>query len=306
MLFLAAIFLIEGLSLLRSMRSERMTSSLYINPNHNFAESAKQKKIMSASSVSSFQLELVCSTTKKSRQCTLSISEDISRATVSTIKKKIEEEYSIPACVQTLQYEKHIFSNDTNLATMKIRSGDAFHVSYLSEGDCKWINGVVKWFTQIKDCLSTEDSSSAEPISNQLESLLLFGFTEGFINSFAYSYLLPWKDSRKYTNRLYTVQSGGLQTITDVYTLLLKISWKDSHIFLRFLESGILSILWNMAETFELRRAIKSHNDGLGMCMKSLLRAPVEEGGAIVDISKPSASHVLADTIKNALGLLCK
>ena len=92
----------------------------------------------------------------------------------------------------------------------------------------------------------------------------------------------------------------------DVYASLHQNSWDNSIQLLKYLENAIIRVLWNLSETFQLRRQIMSHNDGLGMCMKSLLRQMLEEGKVVEDKQDPNSSAVLLDTIEGALGLLCK
>ncbi len=257
-------------------------------------------------SAMSFRLELFCSESKHSRQEMLIFPpEEAVPTTIARIKEKIEEDFSIPATVQSLKYEGHFLGDGTSLVMMKIRSGDTFHVTYLSEGDCKKIQGTVTWFSLIRDVLTAETPSKTKPISTELSDLITRGFNERLIESLAYKYFLPWQDPRKYANRLYIVQCGGLQIIMDVYASILHNSWENSPLLLKYLENGVLTVIWNLAETFKLRRLILSH-DGLEMCMKSLLRQTLKEGIVIVDETERRCSVVLADTITHALGLLCK
>ena len=254
----------------------------------------------------SFNLELLCSETSQSMSTTLKFPEDAPPATVAKIKERIEEQFSIPVSVQSIKYEGHLLSENTNLEMMKIRPGDTFHVTYLSVGDCKEISRALQWFVLVKDGLVTEAPSKTNPMSIALENLITLGFVEEVIESLAYDYLYPWQDPRKYTNRLYIVQCGGLEVIMDIYDSLHKNTWVDSLLYQREIEDGILTILWNVAETFELRRLIISHNNGLDMCIKSLMRQTLEEGKPITDQADPDVSAVLISTIRNALGLLSK
>lgn len=63
-------------------------------------------------------------------------------------------------------------------------------------------------------------------------------------------------------------------------------------------------MLWTFGETFELRRLILSLNDGLGLCIKSLLRQDLKEGKPITEEKDPANSDVLADSLRNAIGWL--
>lgn len=254
----------------------------------------------------SFNLELFCSQSSQTRHGALAFPEDSPPMTVATLKEKIEEDFSIPVCVQSLKYEGHLLGDDTSLEMMKIRSGDTFHVTYSSEGDCKEIYGTVTWFGLIREGMAAETPSKTKPISVDLKDLILYGFNEELVDNLAYKHLFPWLDPQKYTNRLYFVQCGGLETMMDIYASLHQNPWKNCLLILKYLENGIIRVLWNLSETFQLRRLIMSHNDGLGMSMKSLLRQTLEEGKEIEDETDPNDSDVLIDTIEGALGLLCK
>lgn len=254
----------------------------------------------------SFNLELFCTLTGHTLHRSLSFPEKSPPKTVAELKDKIEENFSIPVCVQKLKYEDHLLGDGTSLEMMKIRSEDTFHVAYSSEGNCKEIFGIVTWFGVIRESLATTIPSKTIPISAELRDLIYYGYDEELVDDLAYKYLFPWLDPKKYTNRLYFVQSGGLEAMMDVYAALHQNTWKDTVLLLKYLENGIIRVLWNLSETFQLRRQIMSHRDGLGMCMKSLLRQDLEERKAIIDEVNPNESDVLMDTIEGALGLLCK
>ncbi len=61
--------------------------------------------------------------TKQSKFVTLTFSEDALPTTVAEVKEKIENDFSIPVCVQSLKYEDHILADDSSLEMAKIRSG---------------------------------------------------------------------------------------------------------------------------------------------------------------------------------------
>ena len=253
----------------------------------------------------SYTVELFCSETNKSKHRTIVFPEGAPPAIVASVKERIEEELSIPVSVQTIKYEGHPLSDDTNLEIMKIRPGDTFHVTYLSEGDCKEILHTVKWFKLVRDGLQAEAPSKTKPMSGELNSLIQLGFHQGLIDNLTYNYFMPWQDPRKYTNKLYMVQCRGLETIMAIYALLQCNSWCDCLLLQKKLENGILGALWNLAETFDLRKLIISH-DGLGMCIKSLLRQTLMKGSRVIDQTDRSSSDVLESTIGNAMGLLSK
>ena len=225
--------------------------------------------------------------------------------TARDVKIRIEDEYNIPVCVQTLVFESHVLSDDTNLECIRIRSGDTFHVSYYADGNCKEILEVISWFATLLAALKIENPSISGGISSDLEELLSVGMEAEFVEDLADEYFFPWLDGKKYANKLHFVHNSGAEIMMEVYSLLLRQPWSNCHLRLKYIEYGILRVLWNLSETFALRRLIIKHN-GLQMCMKSLLRKRLEEGQPIKDEESPEDEWLLIETIGAALGILCK
>ena len=71
------------------------------------------------------------------------------------IKKKIEEDFSIPSCIQTLHYQSMILKDSDQLQHTHFRSGDTFTVDYPIEADCKIAQNVLKWLNQLYDLLKS-------------------------------------------------------------------------------------------------------------------------------------------------------
>lgn len=254
-----------------------------------------------------FNLDLFCTETSLTSSGTISFPDFPKK--VLSIKEKVEDQFSIPVCVQTLSYESHILSNDTmNLELSRIRSGDKFVVKYSSEGDCKGIDEIISWFGVVRNHLLGEDPSISHPLSETFKDVLML--RKRHIQNMAFGYLIPWLDARTRVNKLYFVHCGGLDVVLDVYEAILANQWENCTIRLKYLESGIISILWNLAELMELRRQIVSHkNNGLRLCIKSLMRQKLEAGNTIEDPTKEAfhrTSMLLVRTMEGALGLLCK
>lgn len=257
----------------------------------------------------SFNLELLCTKTNQTQHGIVAFPENAPPATIADIKSRVEEDFNIPVCVQSLSYEAYCLSDGTSLDAARIRSGDTFLVTYAAEGDCPEIRKVVRWLELVREYLGVEDPSLSSPMSSDFEELIELGIREELIENLAFKYLFPWLDAKKYTNKLYFVQFGGLDVIMDVFTLIHQHPWMQCMLHLKYVEYGILRVLWNLSETFQLRRLIMRHN-GLQLCIKSLLRQKLEERESIQDktnvASHRTNSWVLVETIGAALGLLCK
>ena len=257
-----------------------------------------------------FHIELFCSENNKIQHKTITFQEDQPLPiTIHEVKSMIERDFNIPLCVQILSYEDQPMIEETTLQMACIRTGDTFRVTYSSEGDCKEIREIVTWLKLVKHFILEEDPTiSNSRLSSNFEYLLTTGINEEVMENLAFIYLYPWLDARKYANKLFFVSCGGLKIMMDIYAALLKHPWNESIKKGQYLEYSILRVLWNLSETFELRRIILSHNDCLKLCTRSLLREKMVEGVDVrhVHDSLKDDDMMLVDTIGAALGLLCK
>ena len=223
---------------------------------------------------------------------------------------QIEKECNIPSCVQSLVFDTHTLTDDMRLDVLKIRSGDTIRVNYHSDADCKEITQIINWLEMLVDALRMENPSHMCGISNSLDQIILVGIQAEFIEDLAFEFFFPWLNARKYANKLHFVENSGVDIIMELYSLVQRQAWKNSLLKLKYMEYGILRVLWNLSETFALRRIIVQHG-GLEMCMKSLLRKKLEKGEEIIDRESPGVEvnnqdWILVETIGGALGTLCK
>ena len=255
-----------------------------------------------------FNLELHCTTTGTVHQKQIEFASPPN--SVQHVKMKIENDYNIPVCTQTLSFESQVLSDDTNLESIRVRSGDTFCISYYADGNCAEILKVIGWFKMVLVALRNENPSISHGISFELERLLTMGIAEKHMENLAFEYFHPWLDSRVYVNKLHFIHNGGIEVIMGIYSLLFRHPWPNCHLKLKYMEYCILSVLCNLSETFALRRLITKHN-GLQLCMKSLLRKKLEEGQPIEERETPGhqimyQDRILIENIGAALGALCK
>ena len=255
-----------------------------------------------------FYVELFCSSADTTRMEKIAFGRsEREPIVVQDIMKKVEVNFSIPACVQNVAYEGHPLAKETLLKDARIRHGDSFRVEYSSEGDCDEILTVSKWFSKVRSHLKLEDPSiSSNNMSPALDHLLLTGISEEIIENLAFKYLYPWLDARKYANKLFFVSCGGLSEMMEIYTQILTHPWNKCVIKVQCLEYSILRVLWNLSETFDLRRQMLSHNC-LELCMQSLLREKMSlKADMLANNSNDFSQTVLIENIGAALGFLCK
>ena len=222
------------------------------------------------------------------------------------IKKKIEEDFSIPSCVQTLHYQSMILKDSDQLQHTHFRSGDTFTVDYPMKAECEMARNVIKWLKELFELLKCIEENSSSPdegkdhlvITNIQEILIK---DDAIVNAVSCTLFSPWKDKKKLMNKFYFQQEGGLDVLMKVYAVVISKEWGDLgleerfHIYLEFICSDAIL---RYAQTIPFQRQIVRLG-GLEMCMKALLRRPLLRDNNITD------THIY-DTLENALYCLCK
>ena len=189
------------------------------------------------------------------------------------IKKKIEEDFSIPSCVQTLHYQSMILKDSDQLQHTHFRSGDTFTVNYPTEADCNMTRNVIKWLKELFELLKSteelESSSSSDEDSDQLKSsniqkvlnLILEGDRDGIMEALTRSLFFPYGDKKKLMNKFYFQQEGGPDVLMKIYGVLVRKDWSDLGIDTEsqvnmYLEHTCCDAIWGYFETFSLRRHV--------------------------------------------------
>lgn len=253
-----------------------------------------------------FYVTLYCSKTGLSSQKQVNFNS--APTLVGDIKRAVENQFSIPVCVQTLTYDFQVHRDDSKLNFVGARMDDTFHITYPSEGDCKEIMDIISWLGLILAAFGHEQPTVSTGISVTFDDLLTNGIQLEMIEDLAFKYFFPWLDERKYVNKLHFVHNGGIDIAMEVYTAILEQPWEECIPKLKYIEHGILRVLWNLSETFPLRRLILRYG-GLKMCIQSLLRKRLVEGKRIEEAESPDRRDegwILVETIGAALGTLCK
>ena len=225
------------------------------------------------------------------------------------IKKKIEEDFSIPSCVQTLHYQSMILKDSDQLQHTYFRSGDILTVDYPAEAECEMIQNVVKWLKALLELLkSIEESSNHDQESDNLmssnfqkiENLILEGEDDNTREALTNTLFFPWDDEKTLVNLSYFHDKGGLEVLMKVYGILVSKEWgglgisEDFHIHL---ENVCCSAICRYSAAFPLRRQIIQLG-GLDMCTTTLLRRKIQEGEKLLPI--------YYDAIVTALYAVCE
>ena len=233
------------------------------------------------------------------------------------IKKKIEEDFSIPSCVQTLHSQSMILKDSDQLQLTHFRSEDTFTVDYPSEGECEMVRNVIKWLKQLLESLksikektkSTHNEERDHSIFVQLheiEELILEGDKEGIASALSLSLFTPWEQKTKQVNHYYFQQEGGLEVLMKIYGWLVDYEQLNLAIgidkqYCLYVEYQCVWAISNYVQTFPLRRQVTKLG-GLEMCMKTLLRKKMGRNGC--DEINPES--FMMNAIWSALSSLCR
>ena len=234
------------------------------------------------------------------------------------IKKKIEEDFSIPSCVQTLHYQSMILKDSDQLQHTHFRTGDTFTVDYPIEGECEMVQNVIKWLKellgslksieeQVKSTHSEEkDLSMFVRLPHKIEELILEGDKEGITKALPLTLFTPWEQKMKQVNHYYFQQEGGLEVLMKVYGLLVDNERLNLAIGIDeqchlYMEYHCVWAISNYVQTFPLRRQVTKLG-GLEMCMKTLLRKKMGRNGN--DEINPES--FVMNAIWSALSSLCR
>ena len=267
---------------------------------------------MSSKDTVLFNVILNCEVTKSSE--TKQLHFESPPTTFLEIKKRIEEIFSIPSCIQTLCYQSVILKDSDELQHTHFRSGDTFTVDYQIEGNCKRVETVIKWLREIlelfqilKENDSLPDEEKDPSLSShlcKLEDLILTEEKDRTIGDLILQLFSPWEDERTYVNKLHFHHEGGLDVLMKVYGLLVSKEWgglgvhSELHLYMECLCSQAVT---GYMQTFPLcRQVIKV--GGLEICLKTLLRKKVGGNGG----SEIQSNSLVKAALKNALHAVCK
>ena len=203
------------------------------------------------------------------------------------IKKKIEEDFSIPSCVQTLHYQSMILKDSDQLQHTHFRSGDMLTVDYPIEAECEMIQKVIKWLKELFELLKSIAENVSFPneenhllmSSNfqKIENLILEGENDDTIKILSATLFLPYEDKKKLINCFYFQHVGGLDVLIKVYDILVSKEWGDLGLDKNFhmhLEHTCSCAISNFGQIFSLLRQIVQLG-GLEICTTALLRRQI-------------------------------
>ena len=196
------------------------------------------------------------------------------------IKKKLEEDFSIPSCVQTLHYQSMILKDSDQLQRSHFRSGDTFTVHYPIEAECEIVKNVIKWLKELLELLKSIADSEADshPYEDELRDLIIEGENDKIVEALCYKLFTPWEEKKKLMNKFFFQYEGGLDVLIKIYRILVSKEWGDLGIHTDvhiYLERKCTLAISNYLQTISLRRQV-SRLGGLELCTTTLLRRQLQ------------------------------
>ena len=200
--------------------------------------------------------------------------------TVADIKRRIENELSVPKSSQNLFLsDGQALLDSQRLASLYLRSGDTLRVEYFAKADVEQLRNDID--CSLRPTLEFLRTSSKRKIYGKFlqmrrEYEALLSSCQSSLHDVALKRLRPWNHARTEANRRYLIQEGGLDVVLGIYAILVPIHWNSRDHSLQNLEISCLSFLWNFSETAYARQLIVGKG-GFDMMLKSLMHYSEEE-----------------------------
>lgn len=260
-----------------------------------------------------YTLKLECTSDKEACSSPLkTISFPSPPCTIGEIQTRIEKDLQIPAVLQIVQVGAATLDASTELNKLRLRNHDTITVKYFAMAECSDVDNCIGWFKILVDTLNKYGMPQKTSGLSSLEVQQLLDIItqdEQFILDLGFHLFLPWMKPEKYANKLYFINKNGLDVMMELYSLLLSVPWYQLPMKLQIVQCEMLCALWNLAETFPLRREILKHG-GLEKCVRSLVQVRVKPE-MFTEINEHCSVEqqqhlVLYETIGAALGTLSK
>lgn len=256
-----------------------------------------------------FKLQLNCTARKTSKIQTLRLRPF--SPLVQDIKKAIEDEFSIPTCVQTLHYQYLRLPDKGSLLDVcrHVRTGDMLTVDYSCEADVKKINEIIGWIQEVSAAMEKEKNLPYN-LRADTNALIHEGARKNYDIVLALE-IFDWLDAKAYVNKIYFKECGGLGEVISLYETILALEWADMSQTYRYIETFCSHAFANFGETLYFRRVLIEH-DAMRMAVESMLRVNMEiKGTTVVEELDPRWSdeyslYALKRIRENSLHTICK
>ena len=252
----------------------------------------------------SFEIVLHCTSTEEV------VTKTITLATYPKIahelKQKIEDDFNVPICAQTLQYESTVLFDSDDFKSNHLRSGDTIHLTYRSKADCSEVLSVVTWLKSLLGLFQVHLPSLSDEVPSDGENALQTAIQEGFMQELRDKVFSPWDSEVKQMNKDYFISVGGLDTLVRLYSLLLTQDWHMCPENVKHLVLTCPVALYYIAATYKFRRVLIKYGC-IELLMDSLLLLKLKRGERVTVVGGAQGdSLILQELMASAMGTLCK
>jgi len=252
----------------------------------------------------SFEIVLCCTSTEE--VVTKTVTFVTYPKSARDLKQKIEDDFNIPICAQTLQYESTVLVDSDDLRSICLRSGDTIHLTYRSKANCSEVLNVVTRLKSLLGLFQVHLPSLSDEVPSDGENALQTAIQEGFMQELRNDVFSPWDSDVKQMNKDYFISIGGLDTLVRLYSLLLTQDWHMCPENVKHLVLTCPVALYHIAATYKLRRVLIKHGC-IELLMNSLLLVKLKRGERVtVAGGTQRDSLILRDLMGSAMGTLCK
>lgn len=227
--------------------------------------------------------------------------------TVAEVKARIEKECQIPEPLQSILFGSVTLEPRTELKSLRLRSDDTLTVRYHSTAECKELDEGIAWIQYLLETFQTLGVPLRYSIQQHddtiFEALESVREEDNFMTRLAFDYSLPWLEPRVSANKVYFIQKEGLEKLLELHSCLVSCQWHALPIELQLLQGQILMVIWNLAETFQLRREILKRG-GLEKCIQSLVQVRIVP--ELLEEDDKDDMVTLWECIRSSVGALAK
>ena len=236
-------------------------------------------------------------------------------SSLQTIKQAIEDQLSVPVCVQTVRYRTQLIHDTTSLNRLRVREEDLFDVYYPNEARVRYVCDLISSLRRIISVLQAAFSSLTMStwITPATRTNLRRECHEFVTDNLPLKYFSVFPIGFPNSNQLYFIDKGGAVLLLQIYSTLHCLPWHRLSFDMQRLEYACLKIFWNLSATLGVRQLILRQNI-IDEVFKSLMRTKIERYKAValpgeladMSISENQSLHVLAETVYSALVVIGK
>lgn len=232
--------------------------------------------------------------------------------TAFAIKKAIQEQFSIPTCLQTVSYQYHVLADDDHMPSLyhHMRNDDILTVDYMCEADLPAIKEILNWINSVNTVLLYQANSRPTLASTRaVHMAALPAMTHEYHKTMALN-IFGWLDARTMVNKIYFKESENINRLLEMYKAVMRLRWRRVPDAYSYLESFCVQVLAKFAEPVEFRRYLY-HCNAFDLAIESFLRMRVElqEVHMYLDSDNPSEAQGISLTmqiLEHSLQALCK